>query len=662
MVLLLGLPGRVQAEIPGQELLDELRQKLTRPAACQPECVSVAALSLSVDRDILRMTAEVHVGAASSIRLPGPLESWVPQSVQVDGRETAALCLREDGFMHARVSPGVHRVSMSGPLPPADSLTLTLGERPHRVTVDAQGWTVDGVREDGRAEESIQLSRLLEVAEGKELQSETLTPWLEITRVFLIGANWEVVTTVRRVSPTGSPVVARYRLLPGESVTQKGSLVENGELLVSLGRDDSELSFASTLEQREQLELVASSDGRMGEVWVLQCGPVWQCRIKGLPPVRHQSSGRWEPAFRPWPGEKLRLAFARPEAAKGQSTTIDSARLKVSPGVRILKAELNLSMRSSVGGVHSVSLPEKADVQKLLIDGDASPIRRRGRKLSFTLKPGSCNLQIAWQQPGGIGVVQGVPRVDLGSPAANARVTVELPRNRLLLWTGGPSWGPAVLFWGYLLLVVLVALVLARLPYNPLRRGQWILLGLGLTQIPAAAALFLVGWFFALGLREQKQPDNRRVFNLFQLALAVWTAAAMGLFFGAVHEGLLVQPDMQVAGAQSSNTELNWYVDRVTGTMPAPFAVSVSIWFWRIAMLLWSLWLASSLVRWLPWCWRCFSAGGVWRKRPPKKAPEAKRTPDGPQGSPPEAPLTPRPEEPQGSPPATPPTEPPATE
>ena len=68
-------------------------------------------------------------------------------------------------------------------------------------------------------------------------------------------------------------------------------------------------------------------------------------------------------------------------SGSARSTTIDSARFKLFPGVRILKAELNLSMRSSVGGVHSVSLPQKADVQKLLVNGDASPIRREGRKL-----------------------------------------------------------------------------------------------------------------------------------------------------------------------------------------------------------------------------------------------------------------------------------------
>jgi len=34
---------------------------------------------------------------------------------------------------------------------------------------------------------------------------------------------------------------------------------------------------------------------------------------------------------------------------------------------------------------------------------------------------------------------------------------------------------------------------------------------------------------------------------------------------------------------------------------------------YRVAMLLWALWLASALLKWLSWGWTCFSEGGLWR-------------------------------------------------
>jgi hypothetical protein len=36
---------------------------------------------------------------------------------------------------------------------------------------------------------------------------------------------------------------------------------------------------------------------------------------------------------------------------------------------------------------------------------------------------------------------------------------------------------------------------------------------------------------------------------------------------------------------------------------------------YRILMLLWSLWLAVSLLNWLKWGWTCFSGDGLWKKK-----------------------------------------------
>jgi hypothetical protein len=35
---------------------------------------------------------------------------------------------------------------------------------------------------------------------------------------------------------------------------------------------------------------------------------------------------------------------------------------------------------------------------------------------------------------------------------------------------------------------------------------------------------------------------------------------------------------------------------------------------YRLLMLGWALWLAASIMRWVPWAWTAFSAGGCWRR------------------------------------------------
>jgi hypothetical protein len=125
--------------------------------------------------------------------------------------------------------------------------------------------------------------------------------------------------------------------------------------------------------------------------------------------------------------------------------------------------------------------------------------------------------------------------------------------------------------------------------------------------------LIIVGWFFVMAFRKRFEIQRPLFFDLSQLALVAWTVAAMVSLYMAVHQGLLVEPDMQVIGAGSTGERLVWYVDRIDKQLPAPWVLNVSIWVWKIAMLFWSLWLASSLVKWLPWAWQCVSAQGLWK-------------------------------------------------
>ncbi len=55
-------------------------------------------------------------------------------------------------------------------------------------------------------------------------------------------------------------------------------------------------------------------------------------------------------------------------------------------------------------------------------------------------------------------------------------------------------------FWSILVCALLAAWVLGRISLSPLRSVEWMLLALGLTQVPLPAALAVIGWLFFLGL------------------------------------------------------------------------------------------------------------------------------------------------------------------
>ena len=104
-------------------------------------------------------------------------------------------------------------------------------------------------------------------------------------------------------------------------------------------------------------------------------------------------------------------------------------------------------------------------------------------------------------------------------------------------------------------------------------------------------------------------------FDLVQVLLAGLSVIALLILFYAIQQGLLGQPEMQIAGNGSDAGTLRWYQDRAAALLPQTWLLSVPLLVYRLAMLAWALWLALSLVRWLRWAWTCFSEGELWRGR-----------------------------------------------
>jgi len=623
--------------VPPADVLESLKNKLLKPAECEPSCVSVPQLALSIEGTRLTLRAEVHAGSQAAYQAPGPLDSWAPDSVRVDGDPALAAVRLEDGFLYVRVSPGRHTVELSGNLPRSQSLTLALGTPPHHVQARAPGFVIEGLRADGRAEGSLALRREVSLDPAQGGAEQTLMQWLEVRRSFNLGVRFRVLTTLKRLGPANETMLVRLPLLPGESVTEAGLSSENGSVVIELGRDQSELTFVSTLPVTSNITLVAAvpTDSAQGavirpwsETWDIACAPLYHCSFDGLSPITRLVEGAFQPQYRPWPGEKLTVKAERLEGAPGSSVTIDSASLNVTPGTRIEQGAISLQVRASRGTTERITLPAQSTLSSLTVDGTARTARIKDGRVELQLDPGTHQVTLSFQRPVGMGQHYTSPPVRVGQALTNVTTSLSIPSDRWLLFAHGPSWGPAILFWGYLLLIVVLALGLGKVPTSPLKSHEWVLLGLGLTQIEAPILLVIIGWFFALAYREKHALEARWAFNLGQIALVLFSFVALSCLSYAVRQGLVVQPDMQVQGMNSTGAELRWYVDRSAGAFPNVGIVSLPLWVYKSLMLLWALWLAASLLRWLRWGFHSFSAGGSWRSAPARpKSPQNPRVP-----------------------------------
>jgi len=656
VLLLIGLPlvslapdhaaaasgaASVQTE-PSAQLLQTLKQRLLAPPDCLPGCAMSPRMQLTLTSTNLTLQLEYHVQARSAVPLPAQASQWLPDYVSIDGVSInggAGGGLRQvrDGSLWVVLEPGIHQLLLRGPVPARTHFQLPLPLKPHRIDIHAKGWQVEGVHEDGVADDQLQLTRQPGAAAATQpepLAPSSLPPFVRIERTLRLGLDWYLDTRVIRVAPRGSAIVLALPLLEGEAVLSEGIRTENGQVLVNMAAGQQQIGWHSSLAKRERLQLVAADTTSWVELWRADIDPVWHLETEGIPPIGHtDSQGRRLPQWQPWPGEQLSLQISRPPAVTGRTLTIDSSELQLTPGRRVTEASLQLTLRSSQADRHTLMLPPRAELQSVLINEVAQPLRSEGRKLILPISPGEQHVTVNWLSSEGIGSWLRTPPVDLGAPGVNSELRLMLGRDRWILLLGGPSLGPAVWFWGELIILLLLALGLARVRLTPLKSWHWLLLLIGLSQVPIAMGALVVGWLLLLGARGRlvREPGNG-VFNGMQVGLVLLTLVALGCLFLAIQQGLLGWPEMQIAGNQSGGHRLNWYQDRSDGALPRAWVLSVPLLVYRLLMLAWALWLAFSLLGWLRWGWDCFSKGGSWRRLPwPKEIDarkSAKKTPD----------------------------------
>ena len=624
-ILVLSLPtfhsapaSAEEVESPDSADLALLRERLLAPPACAPQCADIESLRVVTRAGRLELELDVGALAETAIRLPGGPTSFTADHVSIDGRP--AVLAREGETYWAQVPEGRHRIRLEGSLPARDTVEVPLPHRPRHVEAQTPGYTLVGLDEHGLPQDTLQLVRSAGVDRDPQAPAGVgddpvpLPAFARVERTVTLGLQWTAETRVVRASPSGAALVVQVPLLPGESVTTANVEVKDGRAQVSLGPSANELTWTSVLAPAETLRFEATKGQAFTEVWRVLAGPIWHTEPEGIAVVRGQNeAGEVQPEWRPWPGEVLTLKVRRPPPLDGRTLTIDRAQLSVTPGHRATDHELQLSLRSSRGGPFGFNLPPGAHVQKVTLDGRSQPVTADAARIDVSLAPRAQVLTVTWQSDAPLGLVTHTPTLDLGVPAVNLDVVVNVPAERWLLFAGGVKYGPAILFWSRLVMLILVAFALSRSTLTPLRMGAWLGLSLGIAQTELFSALFPVACLFALGLRARRAPAGRWLFNLQQLALVGLTLIAVGVLLASIQHGLLGLPDMQVSGNGSYGQLLRFFADRTERAIPTAYFVSVPVLVYRLLMLVWALWLASAVLQWARWGFLAFTTGGMWR-------------------------------------------------
>ncbi len=627
-VLWLGMAQTAQAQVPPDTVLEQLRNRVLAEDACDGSCVNVSRAILTLDSaGALSLEAEVHALRDAGWFLPTPSRGFRWGAVEVDGEGSFALRREAGGLVAVRLPRGRHKVVVRGSMGDRGALAFDLdpAAAPRLLTANLpDGWSLDGVGEHGVPETSIQVRRVADAPAGDEerLSTAELPPWFSVRRELLLGLPWKVRTIVSRENVEG-PALVRVPLLEGESVLTEGfSPAEDGRVLpIEFGRGAGRVEWTSQLPVGESVTLTAPRDQPWTETWAVECAQVWRCQFSGIPAASSVVGVAYRPEFFPWPGESATVAVSRPVGVPGPSATIDRVEYDVTPGERVLRGRLWLAIRASQAGWHPLELPADAELKVARVNGTEMALVLKAGKVEVPLAAGRQELELEWVQPWERQLAESLPPVNVGSTAANAQQRFFLDGNRWILWTDGPQWGPSILLWTRLVVLVALGLMLAFfLRRLPLRPWDWPLLLIGFTQLSFLAVVPVVLWFLLIAWRGRSGSRHWLAHNAIQLGVAALTLVAGGVLYGAVTAGLVDVPDFGIGGGGSAAHVLGWYVDRTEGALPAASVVSVPMYVWRLVWLVWSLWLAWRLIHWGRWAWTSISRGGtlrMWEKVAP---------------------------------------------
>ncbi|MDR2353791.1 MAG: hypothetical protein LBF22_11705 [Deltaproteobacteria bacterium] len=653
---------------PHPDLLEDLEDRLS--ASETPFLPGIPELNIQPSKDKLTLSYQVEVAVRDNfVALPTLDNNFFRlRSVTLEtGTDLPILAKNKTSLLFAFIPTGFHTLTLEFQQKPNNSFQIRFPEKyvPQKITLANDLYTINGLDSNGKptgnavfltlnsppvaVEETSGLAAdpnsegpdqadqadqpdpadpdILPTTDPKNTVSpagNALSPYYRVHRTVSLGLELKFLTRVTLITSIGdTPVTLTLPLLKNEKPNAPGIIFRNQEAILQFSANQKEFYWESVIPADPDSSItLTASEGPYEEIWDLDAATLWSVKTEGFTPIFNISpQGYWNPTWRPWPGETLKLSLSRPEPIPGQFLVADQAQVIIILGEENRFLSLNLKLRSSQGENRPIQLPPGAEVTDVILNGRSIPFianpSPEGPIVNIPLNPGDHTLNINWIDTLPISAITRAPKLNLGILTSNIDISMEIPQTRWTIFLGGPIQGPAVLFWSFSAATLIFAFILAYLKITPLRTLSWFLLLLGLSQLSFTSALFVTGWLLVLGLRgKSKTIKGPNLFNFTQILLCLWTGLALYLFYRGLTHGLLDAPNMTVQGNGSSDHYLRWFYDRTEGPFPEAWALTLPIRIYQYIMLAWALWMAINIIRWLRWGFKCFSHETMWKHYP----------------------------------------------
>ncbi|MFA6037686.1 MAG: hypothetical protein WC748_06185 [Legionellales bacterium] len=583
-------PDFAQAnDIPDPALLDTLKTRLLEPASCLPQCASIGAAFVNVPHDDIYISLQIDALEPVAVPIPGRSAYWQADQIFVNQQPAKGLFWQDNTLM-VQLDEGHHTVMIYGRAFNMDKVSLDFPLNPHWVEVTAPAWFVEGLDNHRLTGNTLDLLRR---ERGTQNQSvSAIQPFVRVIRNLNLGLKGEVTTQVERIAPVAGAIQLNIPLLAHESVTTPGMIVQNNEVQVSFAPHQREVTWESTLADYDDLTLLAPETTSWIEEWRVNIASIWHPSITGIPSELLQ----WQP----WPSQSVHIQLNRLPAMLGSTVTLDQVNLLTNATTRGSEIILQALLRSTLGSQQTLKLPSDVTVKEVKVNG-VLQVLQNNNEIILPISPGNNWVDIVLQTKQSAGFFTRTPKLDWGIPAYNINLGLNLPNDRFVLALGGQGYGPALLYWIWVVGAIILALVLGKMANSPLKTSQWLILLTGLSLLTPHLGLWVVVALVLCSLYPKFIRNiPKKLKRIVQALLVIILIAALGILIFAMIQGLHYAPNMQLipsALTSQLHADFVWLQDISTKTWPRAWIISLPMWVYRGLMLLWSLWVVMSAIQ-----------------------------------------------------------------
>ena len=620
-LLLLGVAATsVNASFPDSGLLEELEERLTVLPDCAPGCASLEQATLTMDvENELKIDLTILAGAKVAVPIPKGTPHTSLKEVSQNGRRQP-LFHDLSSNTYVVVDDGQNHLSMVFNVRNIDDLVIDFPLEAAQISTDVCCWRVsEGVESD---RQRIVLNRQRDDAAGVSLTSSTY----EFQRPVVVERELDlrydpfVSTTVRIDKDRAESISVEIPLLEGETVLDDHITVRNGNVIVIFEPNVDVVRWHSSIRLDDELAIAAPTYTERTEKWFVRGSDFWQFKGDGVTPSQSERNAT---VYKPRQGETLTLKLSQPTPVPGNTLTVNNVELTSSLGSRASTNTARFRIESSVADTFSVELPNDSILEGVTIDGRDQPLST-GTLVNFAVTHGEHVYGVSWRMEEALGWLYQTPDLSISGDARNVSHTVQLAKNRWILFLGGPAIGSAVLFWGVVIVTVLVGLALSFLPRFPLTKLDASLVAVGATLANIWALLFVALWTLGVWWRARANLTDLPVYAYRAIQIALGLLAVVGLLalFFTVLSALQTPPDMYITSSSIladrgtysllDSHLLRWFADESSVELPTAWVFSLPFWVYQLTMLAWSLWLVFALTKWTRATFAALSVPTFW--------------------------------------------------